>query len=825
MFHVMSSSQMLRSTSRPRRERMMEWKRFKTDSSVHKSLVLVERPNPELFKMITDKHSSEWTSVTQDIMTKIKTNMDNAAWSRRYIANQKIIDDFPASYQGCRKIGRAYGGTFTNVKAKITNTLFRDTHRYVDATNCFPTILLKMHDHMDLPALEHYVDHRKNVLREFYEKYGLPNSTVKTAIVSMIGSCPRLPNDFGLGAGMEDTTRILLEDPFIMALQSDFNNIANDIALNYPEFYEGIVKHAGSKDNAKGTVLCFFCQDIEDACMRTVIDTISGMDDDAGEWADQFIWKFDGVMFPKRFCTDDDHFINRIETAVKEKYGIELSFSLKDISSPTVSYVDCSSETSVDAYARWKAEFDRRFVKFLEPAAYGKLRPDGTYRLLSYGASGTGGEFGYVNQEENQDFLKTWVSDPDKIIYQGMDFAPPPLEAKYQHLNTYRGMRAQNLMIDMSDEERHERIKPWITHVGIMAGHDKESEIYLHKHLAHMIQKPGEKTGIIVFIRSVQGTGKDQFANFIKTIIGSEMCYRDTNLASLKASKSARLQNKLFVCLSETNYKDFRDHGEYLKDLADRREFDVEDKYVKAYTSRCTINLFMFTNQFDGMGLTMDDRRLFVCEADGRYGAQNRELNEAYHVPFAAYIKDDANAVAVYNYYANMDLTGFVPATHHPRTKIMEKMASQTSNHSAWFLARNFPSWVEFSSPYDQRIKRESDLVLRLSNDIFYDSLSGYFQEVGIANVDTKQKITQFAYTLFSEANAKMLKFCPQGIEPIQDVKGRINGKVKRAKRFYIPAVQQWISECCDDSSSAEQDIFEEARNYPVEGYAPGFRP
>jgi CRISPR/Cas system Type II protein with McrA/HNH and RuvC-like nuclease domain len=158
----------------------------------------------------------------------------------------------------------------------------------------------------------------------------------------------------------------------------------------------------------------------------------------------------------------------------------------------------------------------------------------------------------------------------------------------------------------------------------------------------------------------------------------------------------------------------------------------------------------------------------------------------------------------------------------------MQKMASQTSNHAAWFMARNFPNWLEYASEFDANMKRESDTILRISNEIFYDNITGYFQEVGISNMENKSKVVQFATTLFAEANAKMLKFCPQGIEPIQDVQFRKErgGKKGRAKRFYIPAVQQWISETCSEPIGSEEEILEEARNFPVGGgMAIGFQP
>lgn len=799
---LIENEQMYRASLRQRREVPLQWDRFLTHSKEHDEIVLKERPNPVLFRMIKDKHSFEWNPETVEAFNRVEVNMENSGWSRRVILRQNKIEEFPEAYKGCKTIGRAYGSAFTNLHSKIVNTLFRDTHLYIDAVNCFPTILYEFHSHLTVDALKCYVTERDETFYGFYKSHGIPKKDVKRAITSMIGSCPRLPRDFGLGNGKEEAVRVFSEHPFILQLQADLITVANDIKMRYPDFYEGIVRHSRNSDHAMGVVLSMFCQDIEDTCMRTVLSEIKSMDDDAGEWADQFICKYDGILFPKRYAFGDEVLIERIQSKVREVHGIALRFDLKDMSVPSDCYADCIPEITGNAYKVWKDLFERRYVKFAgDVIGYGLKQLDGQYKILSYGAGGAGGEFGMMTQEENQDFIKQWIVDPDKIIYRGMDFAPPPLQIKHGYYNSFRGLRAANLMMTIPDDEIAERVQPWLTHIGIMTGHDPSSEEYLNKHIAYMVQNPGLKTGVVVFVRSIQGTGKDQMFKFLMSLFGHSYCYRDTNVQTLRASKSARLHNKLLVCLGEVNYKDFRDHAEFIKDWVDREYFDVEDKYVKAFQSRCLSNVFMFTNQFDPMGLTMDDRRMFVVEADGRYGAQNQKLNAEYHGPFAKYIKDDRNVVAVYEYYKNMDLGDFNPQRDHPRTKIMEKMASQTTNHAAWFLRREFDRWLSNSSPTDTNFRRLSDTSLRISNATFYDCFGNYVQEMKIPNMESKQRQGQFIKTIMAEAGAKMLKYCPSGIEPIQETKAKIGGTMVRAKIFYIPAIQQFISESCSDDT------------------------
>lgn len=800
---------MLRASSRQRREQIFCWERLKTKSTPHPHLKFLDEVNQDIFKKIMENHRDEFSSDVKNRLATVQINMENSAWSRSIVPRQKELTDLPATYQGDRHVGRSYGSCLSNLPSKIINTLYMDTHRYIDATACFPTILLNVGRHLDVEALQGYVEERQAIFFGFLNESGINAAIIKTAVNAMIGSCPRLPLDFGLGPGKDDEIRTLSEHPFIIRLQADLQTVANQIKLEYPDFYAGIsfmCARRGQVDNIHGVVLSYFCQDVEDACMRTVVNHLRTDIDD--EIAKNMLWKYDGLMIPKTMAygQDDETFLQALEAAVFNEHEIHIKFAFKDISSPSQAYQDCKVDIIVSAYQKWKKVFDMRYVKFINPPRYGRLREDGTYQLLSYGQNGSGGDIGFVAKEDNKEFFEQWVSDPTKRIYQGMKFCPPPAVLTPGYLNTYRGMAAARLSYDFSEETIKMMAQPFLIHIDHMCSGDQMSVVFMIKYLAHLIQKPGIKTEKVVFIRSIQGTGKDQLVNFLSNIIGENLVHRAAGVKDIRGTSSGNLENKLLACASECGYKDFQD-SEFLKNLATRKTFTVQTKYVPEYTNNCYINLWMLSNQFWNMGMTRDDRRFFIIEANPKI-AQDKE----YHDPFGAYINDRENQFAVYKYLMGIDLEGFVPLSANSQTRVQELMAKQTINHCALFLKESFSDWVEYADSTNYDYRRVSDDVIKVSSSAILEYLKGYAENSKLEDKNTKAKLNTFSCAIFSEAKGHMAKYCPDGISAVSfgtsADKFRVGSRKKVcAYTFYIPAIQKYIY---DHSENADDDQDEE---------------
>jgi len=193
-----------------------------------------------------------------------------------------------------------------------------------------------------------------------------------------------------------------------------------------------------------------------------------------------------------------------------------------------------------------------------------------------------------------------------------------------------------------------------------------------------------------------------------------------------------------------------------------------------------------------------------------------------YHKTFADYIQDPINQVAIYRFFNEMDIENFSPINSDTKTRIHKIMATQTYNYAAWFLKEVFDEWVKYSSVSCNTYRRVSDTVLKVSNDQFNSSLRHFCEKMKISDKESTPKLTSWAITIFTEASNKMAKFSPEGTTPISmgtaRDKFRIQGgRATRCKTFYIPAVQEWLSEVCviDDMNEPEpEELITENSNF-----------
>lgn len=784
------SQTMLRPTSRQCREVFM-WQRFMVNQPRRPHLIALEEPPQETFSAILERHGdSPEVRNDRQALDVYKQNMEDKAWHRHTIYKQKEFD-FPDGYTGCKEIGRCYANSHLPCfPSKILNTLYKDTHRYLDAINCFPTIIKNAFSHLDLPAITEYVTNRDEVFQGMYREMRLRPDEVKMAFVKAMGASPKKHHDYGLD-GADDKIRYISEHPWMLDCEKEFIMIAMDIKMRYPHFYAGIMETSrmeGRMEHSYGRLLHYFLADIEAEIMRTVIEAVFADDQDPMN----FIWKFDGVLLPKVLTHDQDDIIQKCQLAVFEKIGMHMRFAFKDIDQE--SFSDCSSSYIVDPYKKWKRKFEMTYCKFRVPDQFGMRTPTGQIVFLSASA------FMHNTAEESKEFMSRWREDPEKRLYHGVDFAPSPLVVKDGYMNTYRGMKAEKNEMDMSHDEMESRIDPYKKHVYYLMGENEQYEDYMHKLMAFKIQFPGLRWNVVPWIRSLQGTGKDQWMKFIASIVGEEYCLTVTSLKEIVGNKTGIMENKFFICVSESSYKDFKDYGEEIKHLVTKDDFVVQRKYVPEYQQRFLANIIMFSNQFNGLDINTSDRRFFPVTASGLYAN-----DPVYHEPFNRYIQDPKNQVAVYRWLKSMDIEGFNPMGERPITTTHQELASRNCNVLALFLNKHLDDWIEWGQGTPSNVDfRTRDICLRVSTKCFWDAFEIYCQESKFNGCDTRKKTEAFGSTLLAAAVTAMRKFSTENTPSISSVKS--HGKL--FKLFHLPAVRSWIDyEIGEIEDDNEKDV------------------
>lgn len=796
---IRSGSPLLNGPSTQRRriqEEPILWRRFIDESTPHPVLWFRDQPNSDIFENIMAKHGSERLIMeNKERLESIRRNLDAYNWNRRVELHQKNFI-FSDKYNGCRKISRSYGQDLTYLPCKILNTLYHDTHACIDMVNSHFTILLNFFQHLHLPFLQAYVTDRDGVIDGF-GRLGLSGSEVKKAHLSLIGACPKLPSDFGLGGiqGNEEKIRILSENAGIMGVASEIKKCYDQLVIDYPDFVHAMTEHSimeGKSDHRAGVALSHFCFDVEDYMMRIAIRTLQGEYDD--DMAYNIVWKFDGAVIPKTMVHDGDDALRRLQSAVFEELHLFVKFSFKPLNFDV--YPECGAGFQLDPYRRFKKEFEKTYFKVLEPPSYARMF-DGKVQLVGKE------DWKFLHAEKDDKMVKQWEQDPDKLHFSRICSYPPPLVAPFGVKNVWTGYDAEQVVVPMDDDELERRWKKWDQHVAIMAGHEAVAIEWLHKILAHIIQKPGIKTEKIVFIRSIPGVGKDMFTDFIISMLGNHVATKFDGYNQLSTQWSAILQNKTLAVVTEVNYKDFeitRRAG--LKAMTTRKTFYCVDKGEKGYITNCYLNMILFTNDFGGMNMTNLDRRFICCQSDSRYSCVPE-----YHIPFAEYVNDKMNQVAVFRKYKNMDISK-MNIYEKVVTKIHKEMStlsigSQNIIPSFFRYEDNFCKWQEIAQErgHPDYTMLGCDFI-QVSGSALADNLVDFYANLQWSGCEKSSQASQILGRNMAEADAQASKFAPSNIKPIERARKRAPGMEKRwVWIFHIPTIGKWMAEMLNDDN------------------------
>jgi hypothetical protein len=727
---------------------MFLWRRLLDNNTEYEPLTLKERPNLAAIRMMLDFNRDDECvrtngRVLEDYEDEVK-KCDNL--EKTSIYNQKTMTPVPG-YGGALHLGRAYSGTkLAWMPRKIVNTIYKKTHIELDIVNSTPSILLSVFRDLQLDHLSAYVHQQPMVMRNLYNDYGISSALLKKTILSMIGSHPKT---FVAQLDM-DQQRELMNDAFIKGFISDLAKVCDAIREEYSMYHEMIKTKAfadGKQDRVDGIAMSMLAQDVEHSVMRAVIDHVKTAE----------VWYFDGLLLPKTAMENKtyEEYCYDVSATVKRVTGIDVVFKIKSIEDNSLAWcINDGEMNSMSKYDLWKNRFDKQFVLFKSPPRFGRIFRGNVDMLDSAG-------FSHLTMCEPPDMIKEWKRDMTKRVYDSVEFAPPPLSVREGNYNTWDGFAADLLPPIQDAQEVETRCRMYRDHVHLLMGLEDENTEYFHKLMAYKIQNPGYNWGVMPFIRSTQGVGKDQWFKFISSIVGSRYCLSVTNISDVMGKSSGIMENKLFVSFSEVCYEDSRRNEENLKKLITDDKMIVERKYVPSYENRMTACLIAFSNNFGGIRVSVDDRRYFPVTASGRYANDPN-----YHGPFHAYINDKENQRAVYQWLRDMPLDNFQPMSMRPTTETFMEMTEQNQPFFDIFLMKRFELLVEVAtrSPTNElKIVTGNistcDNVLWVQSSLLWSEYGEVLEELKVSGLDSRNKIEKMGSRQLSEFRSRCEKY------------------------------------------------------------------
>lgn len=734
---------------------------------------LKEKPRLSILRMMMDMNRDD-EDVARSLrkLEEYETEMNECRGERDVLYEQKVVVGDDLCYGGARKLGRAYTRSLLNwFPRKIVNTLYKASHVELDMVNAQPTMLYNAFaSHLDIDALGCYVRDPEAIRDGFRREFRMSKKDVKVAINAVIASHPKTVWDFGLDGDM-DKVRVFAEHPFVRGLKDDLDRMAKTMRELYPEFMDAMHERAreqGKLDRVDGLAFTYLAADMEHCVMRRVIEWL-GADND-------MVWYFDGVIIPEKLLAGKTFqvFTREVSNHVQEAMGMEVSFHIKSLQENSLAWsMPLEEVVHCDEYNVWKHTFEKSWARLTTPPKFMLFAGEGYHLLDRMG-------FNHVTMAEKPEFIKRWLADPSKRQYIGIEFAPPPLVSRAGHFNTWLGFAAEEMEpIDDADEVMR-RCELYQWHVQLLMGDDSQYTDYFHKLMAYKIQNPGYNWGVMPFIRSTQGVGKDQWFKFISYIVGTKYCLSVTNISDVMGRNSGLIENKLFVSFSEVAYDDSKRHEEDLKKLITDNRMVVERKYVPQYENRMTSCLLAFSNNYGALRISADERRFFCVTASGLYANV-----PAYHRPFHEYINEPKNQRAVYQWLRDYPLGDFNPMNDRPITNTFVEMAEATKPVMDSFMMERFDNYVQAARMHsDFDLAMVGDGLLKMSASHLWDEFGSFIAELKIASFDSRSKIEKFGARQLAELKSRL--------ERHQVIQGRKVVENPRSKncRFWVFDIQ-----------------------------------
>jgi len=225
---------------------------------------------------------------------------------------------------------------------------------------------------------------------------------------------------------------------------------------------------------------------------------------------------------------------------------------------------------------------------------------------------------------DSQLFINNFFVNPKTTVYEALAFHP--IEQPKNVLNFWREPLAPLA------GEGTEYIVDFLRDI-ICAGDNKATD-YLLNFLAHMLQKPEVKPGVIVVLLGGQGVGKGTFFRLLQAIWKSSvMLVQDID--QVVGRFNSGLERCFVVCMDEAIFRGDRKASERLKALVTEPFFRIEEKYQPSRTIESFHRFFAATNSKHFGQVDIDDRRYFFLKVSSK-----RQCDHSYFTQLHKLISD-----------------------------------------------------------------------------------------------------------------------------------------------------------------------------------------
>ncbi len=204
--------------------------------------------------------------------------------------------------------------------------------------------------------------------------------------------------------------------------------------------------------------------------------------------------------------------------------------------------------------------------------------------------------------------IKQFMVNPKTHLFNSVAFSPLP--TSLTTLNYWVGSTVKPVAGNWA------AIKDFL--LDVICNGDMASYEYLIQYLAHMLQKPEEKPGIMITLLSGQGSGKGTFFKLLHRL-WARTTLLVSDVEQVIGHFNGALERHYVICLDEAMFVGNIKAKERLKSLITEGVCHIEHKYQPARSITSYHRIFAFSNGRHFAHIEPDDRRFLFLRLSDKY--------------------------------------------------------------------------------------------------------------------------------------------------------------------------------------------------------------
>ncbi len=273
-------------------------------------------------------------------------------------------------------------------------------------------------------------------------------------------------------------------------------------------------------------------------------------------------------------------------------------------------------------------------------------------------------------RSQPKDVIKNFWTSPATLTFRAIAFTPQATSSTT--LNFWVGPTtkpvAGNWVI----------IRDFLLNV-VCAG-DEDTYAYLIRYMAHMVQKPEEKPGVMIALLGGQGTGKGMYFRLLQSIWPCTTLMV-SDIDQVIGRFNSCLERNYIVCMDEALFAGDRKSMDRLKSLITEPVLQIEQKHQPARSIQSVHRVFAASNHAHFGNIENDDRRFVFLKV-----SDNHQQDTVYFSSIAQAINDPSTIGAILYYLTKKDLKTFnVRQKPNTALHVNQKLKSLSGFDRFWF--------------------------------------------------------------------------------------------------------------------------------------------